>query len=150
MPPNPKTQVGGSNDNKTPPATAASATEEPGRRETLPEIWTLWQRIRYLRPSPFIVGVEDCKDALEENKFDTRAALKDLIELEGVIDGNRAKEMIREAERAFATERDGAGEGKEEGGSDEKMQAAESKSGHGQSELSEILEIREIITTLQE
>ena len=63
-----------------------------------------------------------------------RAALKDLIELERVADGNRAKEMIREAEMAFATERDGAGEGKEEGGSDGNMQAAEGKSGHGQGE----------------
>ena len=63
-----------------------------------------------------------------------RAALKDLIELEGFIDGNRAKEMIREAERAFATERAGAGEGKEESGSDETMQAAEGKSRHGQGE----------------
>ena len=62
------------------------------------------------------------------------AALKDLIELEGVIDVNRAKEMIREAERAFASERDGAGEGREEGDSDGNMQAAEDKSGHGQGE----------------
>ena len=63
-----------------------------------------------------------------------RAALKDLIELEGVFDVNRAKEMISEAERAFASERDGAGEGKEEGDSDGNMQAAEGKIGHGQGE----------------